>query len=430
MTPTEIRAAARLAARTLAGTAGHVEQVHHAVAARAFLLTKPVGTPVQLIHDAVANGVYAWVRAAELAAGTVAGEGLALAAGRRSAAPAGSTHASNLALAFLNAAIGHRLAEEGSPLAIRMAVRMGGRDVRPDRAALAAAFPAATTRLAVFLHGLGETDEAWRLGTGRDDPRLCYGTRLADDFGYTPVYLRYNTGLHISENGRQLAGLLAAVVANWPATVEEIVLIGHSMGGLVARSGCHDGQQAGAAWVPAVRHVVYLGSPHLGASLEKGTARLSGALARLAETRPLATLVNGRSVGIKDLRHGYLVDDDWRDCDPDTCLVDHRSDVPLLETANHYVVAATVTRDPGHPVGRIVGDLLVQPSSAHGRHPRGRHIPFWIEGRRHVGGLHHFDLLNHPAVYEAMRVWLDPSPGANGRRGAAAPSTPTKAPAR
>jgi len=419
MTPNELRAAARLAARTLASTTGHVEQVHHAVAARAFLLAKPVGTPVRLVHDVVARGVYASVRAAELGAGMAAGEALAVAARRRSGAPAGSTHGGNVALALLNAAVGDRLAEEGSPLAIRMAVRAGGRDVQPDRAALAAAFPTATPRLAVFLHGLGETEEAWRLGTRRDDaPSLCYGTQLADDFGYTPVYLRYNTGLHISANGRLLGELLGAVVAHWPTTVEEIVLIAHSMGGLVARSGCHDGQQAGAAWIPAVRHVICLGSPHLGAPLEKGTAWLSSALARLAETRPFAALLNRRSTGIKDLRHGYLVEDDWSGCDPDTCLTDHRSDVPLLETANHYVVAATVTRDPGHPLGRLVGDLLVRPASAHGRHPRGRHIPFAIEGRHHVGSLHHFDLLNHPVVYDAIRTWVDPSPGARGWRGA------------
>lgn len=420
MTPTEIRAAARLAAQTLASTAGYVEQVHQAVAARAFLLTEPAGTPVRLVHDTVAGGVYACVRAAELAAGAVAGEALAAALGSRSATPAGSTPRGNLALAMLNAAVGHRLAEEGSALAIQMAVRAVGRDVPPDHAALAAAFPAASPRLAVFLHGLGETEDSWRRGAHRhNQPQPCYGTRLADDLGYTPIYLRYNTGLHVSDNGGLLTGLLGTVVANWPVTVEEVALIGHSMGGLVARSGCHHGQQAGAAWVSAVRHVVCLGSPHLGAPLEKGTARLSGALARLAETRPLAAFVNQRSAGIKDLRHGYLIEDDWRGCDPDTCLADHRSAVPLLETANHYALAATVTRDPAHPLGRIVGDLLVQPASAHGRHPRGRHIPFPIDGRRHLGSLHHFDLLNHPAVYHALRAGLDPSPGAHGRRDAA-----------
>ncbi len=409
MTPQEARAAVRLAGRMFVGVTSHVERVHQAVAARPFRLTSPAAAPVRLVHDAVAGGVYATVRASGLAAGVVAGELLA-ATRPQDSVPVGSTPAGNLALAALNAAVGHRLAEEGDPLAIRMAVRAGGRDLAPGRAALAVAFPGATGRLAVFLHGLGETEDAWRLHARRhyQDPRVCYGTRLADDFGYTPVYLRYNTGLHVSDNGRLLAGLLQEVVADWPTAVEELLLVGHSMGGLVARSGCHQGQQAGAAWVPCVRHVVCLGAPHLGAPLEQGVALLGVALGAVAETRPFAMLVNGRSAGIKDLRYGYLLEDDWGGChDPDSCLADHRTDVPLLATANHYVVAATVTGDPRHPLGRVVGDLLIRPASAHGRHRYRRHIPFSPEARRQLGPLHHFHLLNHPAVYEAIRVWLD-----------------------
>jgi hypothetical protein len=418
MTPQEARAMVRLAGRMVAGLTSHVQRVHQAVAARPFRLTSPAATPVRLVHDAVAGGVYATVRASGLAAGVVAGELLA-ATRRQDSVPAGSSPAGNLALAALNAAVGHRLAEAGDPLAIRMAVRLRGRDLAADRAALAAAFPTATTRLAVFLHGLGETENAWRLHARRhyQDPRVCYGTRLADDFGYTPVYLRYNTGLHVSDNGRLLAGLLEEVVANWPTTVEELILVGHSMGGLVARSGCHQGQQAGAGWVACVRHVVCLGAPHLGAPLEQGAALLGVALGAVAETRPFATVLNGRSAGIKDLRHGYLLEDDWGGCDdPDTCLADHRSDVPLLATANHYVVAATVTGDPRHRLGRVVGDLLVLPASAHGRHRYRRHIPFPPEARRELGPLHHFQLLNHPAVYEAIRAWLDASPTAEDHR--------------
>jgi pimeloyl-ACP methyl ester carboxylesterase len=152
-------------------------------------------------------------------------------------------------------------------------------------------------RLAVFAHGLGGTEGTWLFAARRryDDPAMCYRSKLADEFGYTALYVRYNTGLHVSENGRLFSDLLSAVVANWPTAVEEIALIGHSMGGLIARSACHGGQQAGASWVPAVRHVVCLGSPHVGAPSEKGVAVLSRALAGVAETRPFASLLNERS---------------------------------------------------------------------------------------------------------------------------------------
>jgi len=412
MTPEETRAAGRLTARAIAGAVTYIEQTHRGIASRPFGLTGPVSAPVRLVHDAVSHTVYVTVRAAMLSAGLAASELLTAVARSRPAEPAGSTAAGNVTLAALNAAIGHRLQQEDNPLAITMAVRVGGRDVPLRRGALGAAFPAATGRLAVFLHGLTETEDAWRLHARRhyDDPRVCYGTRLADDFGYTAVYLRYNTGLHVSENGRGLARLLTDLAGAWPATVDEVLLVGHSMGGLVARSGCHYGYESGAPWVPLVRHVVCLGTPHLGAPLEQGAGYVGWALAKLAETRSLAALVNGRSVGIKDLRFGYLVDDDWRDCDPDACLRDHRTDLALLPAANHYVISATLAGDPDSPTGRLFGDLLVLPASASGRHPRGQHIPFPVDNRRHFGGLHHFHLLNHPDVYNAIRTWLGRAP--------------------
>lgn len=404
MKPEEMRAAVRVATRTLAGAVSHVEQVHHAVAARMFALTAPASFPVRVVHDGVAAGVYAMIRGAGRAAGMVASELVGAAAG--SALPAGSTPRSNLALAVLNATWGDQLDEHGSPLAILMAVRRAQADVAPRRDALEVAFPETTSKLAVFIHGLGETEESWRLHADREGATAStYGSRLAHDFGYTPIYLRYNTGLHVCENGRRLTALLDKVVATWPVPVDEMILLGHSMGGLVARSACHSAQQRGDAWVSRVRHVFYLGCPHLGAGLEQWVSRLSDMLGRLDESRPLASVLDTRSAGIKDLRAGSLLDDDQSEVGPGSKR--RGNDVPLISTANHYAVSATVTTSRRNPLGRLVGDLLVQPASARGRSRDGRHIPFPVEHKRHFGGLHHFELLNHPPVYEAMREWLD-----------------------
>jgi pimeloyl-ACP methyl ester carboxylesterase len=200
-----------------------------------------------------------------------------------------------------------------------------------------------------------------------------------------------------------LGGLLTELVAGWPVPAEELVLVGHSMGGLVVRSACHYGASDGQPWVPLVRHAVYLGTPHLGAPLARAAGLTGWALSRLPETRPFAPLLNGSSDGVKDLRFGYLADADWWGCDPDRCRRDHRTDVPLLESANHYAFGVTVTRDPNSPVGTLVGDLLVQPGSAHGQRRRRQHIAFPVDGRRRVGGLHHLDLLGHPAVWAEIR---------------------------
>jgi pimeloyl-ACP methyl ester carboxylesterase len=187
--------------------------------------------------------------------------------------------------------------------------------------------------------------------------------------------------------------------------MQEIVLIGHSMGGLVARSACHYGDADGAGWIAPLRHVFCLGSPHLGAPLEKGANLLGAGLALVPETRPLARVLNARSAGIKDLRFGSCAEEDWCDCDPDEFLHDRCREVPFLETATYYFVGATLSRDPRARLGVALGDLLVRYPSASGSGRR-RRIGFEVDNGCHLGGLTHFDLLNDPAVYERIGAWL------------------------
>jgi pimeloyl-ACP methyl ester carboxylesterase len=407
VTPAELRAASRLGGYAVAGLTSRIEQVHRAVAGRVFGQLRVVGAPVRVVHDTIAAGVYLTIRGGGMVAGAVGGEVAAqIGAGGGSAGSVGGTPAGNLALSALNALTGDRLGLDLAPLTIRMSVRAAGRDVDLTTGELAAAFPHATPRLAVFVHGLGANEDLWRWRSD-DDQRVPYGERLRAEFGYTPVYVRYNSGRHVSGNGRDLAVLLDGLTAAWPEQAGELLLVGHSMGGLVIRSACHYGQQASAAWAPRVRHVFYIGSPHLGAPLARAAGFAGWALGKAAETRPFVTMVNGSSAGIKDLRYGYVLDDDWAGCDLDSCLRDHRHDAPLLAGANHCVISATVTADPGSKAGAAVGDLLVQPASAHGRRGDIQHIGFRLESGRGLGGIHHVDLLSHPAVWEAMRGLLE-----------------------
>src|SRR5262249_52161113 len=144
-----------------------------------------------------------------------------------------------------------------------------------------------------------------------------YGARLRSDLGFTAVDIRYNTGRHVSENGRSLAGKLEALVAAWPVEVEQLALVGHSMGGLVARSACHLAAERGDVWVGRVRHVVSLGTLHMGVPLEEAVHVVAHGLSAVPETRTFGAFLRRRSAGIRDLRRGSLVDEDWRDCDPD-----------------------------------------------------------------------------------------------------------------
>lgn len=378
-----------------------VEGVHRAVAGRSFRAVGPLAAPVRLLHDGIAAGTYRAVGTAMRAAGgaaTLTADLLAGDAGMLSSRPASASM-----LAYLNGLSGDRLMAAGSGAAIPMALRVAESDVPPDREGLAAAFPCASDRLALFVHGLCGSEHSWDARSGPDS--VCYGARLEADLGHTPVYVRYNSGLHVSENGRALSELMERVTAAWPTPVQEIVLVGHSMGGLVVRSACHHGAACGARWIEAVRHVFCLGTPHLGAPLERATAALGRPLAALAETRPFADLLNRRSHGIKDLRFGLLMDEDQMGEDDVRFLREAGREVPFLETAAYYFIAATVVPDPDHPLSRALGDLLVRFPSASGQ-GRTRRVPFPAGHGRHVGGMHHFDLLRRPVVYEQLRRWL------------------------
>jgi len=336
--------------------------IHSAISGRVFRALGPAALPVRAMHDGIARTSYFGVRAGIVVAGRM---------GAR-AYERGSEDPPAPLIAALNGLRGDVYEREGNPLAIEMSAYRGGVAVEPETFAGA-------RRLVVFLHGLGESEHAWG--------RRPYGDRLP---GWTPMYVRYNTGRRISANGASLAALLERVDA------PEIALVGHSMGGLVARAACH----LGGAWSDRVTVTVSLGSPHFGAPLEQAVHVASHGLDALPETRPFARLLRSRSAGIRDLRRGSLVDEDWRDQDPDALRARACAEVPLCEGATHYFVAATVTRSAKHPVGRLIGDTLVLSPSASGRGRLSFH-----DGME-LGGAHHLALLNHPAVYEKLIGWL------------------------
>ena len=285
--------------------------------------------------------------------------------------------------AAVNGLIGDRLLRERPQLAIPMAVRRDGADVVPERESLAAAFPGATGRLVVFLHGLCENESYWQ--RHRDRTGTTYAEMLADR-GWTPLMLRANTGLPLRENGAALAGLLQLLVDEWPVEVTRIALVGHSLGGLVMRAAGAVVSDAAPPWSGLVSDVITLGTPHLGAPIAWGIGHGSRGLGMLPETAAFGRILDWRSRGVHDLVAGLA------------------EDVPPLPHARYHLVAATLTARERHPVGHLVGDLLVRPRSAYGR-DRGRRL-FPEADLLHVGRTDHFGLLNHPEVHAAMQRWL------------------------
>ncbi|AFA73458.1 PGAP1 family protein [Gordonia polyisoprenivorans VH2] len=396
----EVRALARLGLSELGKATVGIARVHRATSAAVFgtldlAIGRPVA-PVRTVHDAVSEAVYTSITGV-LDLATIVADALPETGPQPTRTVRGAAM-----IGILDGLIGDALDDEHSPLAPQMAPRVGGSPVAVTTDGLAAAYPRATGHLVVFLHGLMETEHAWRLGG-----RPTYGARLVDDIGATEVQIRYNTGRHISDNGATLARLLSEMVLLWPVPVTRISLVGHSMGGLVIRSACHLGTSNRAPWVPLVTETVSLGSPHLGAPLARGVHAASSALRMLSVTRPFGELLRRRSAGVRDLFHGNVIAEDGPSADPDGWWQAPGADVPLLAGARHLFVTASLFGNPRHPLGRFIGDGLVLTPSGRGFH-RSRRIGFRDEDGMHLGRANHFTLLNHDEIYLWLRDGLRP----------------------
>jgi len=306
-------------------------------------------------------------------------------------------------IAALNGVLGDYLAATANPLATPMTLRRDGRALPLQTAALAERLPDAGGKLLVLIHGLCMNDLQWSCNGH------SHGAALASALGCTPVYLHYNSGQHVSINGHALARLLESLVEQWPQPVERVALLGHSMGGLLARSAVHYGMQANHRWVARLTDMVFLGTPHHGAPLERAGNWVDIVLGATPYAAPFARLGKVRSAGITDLRHGYLLDEDWVGRDRFARRADRRQPVPLPEGVRCAAVAASLGPPGGGLKQRLLGDGLVPLDSALGQHADPLRCLHFPEERQWVGyGINHLQLLEHPQVFAQLLRWLGP----------------------
>ena len=291
----------------------------------------------------------------------------------------------------LNGLVGEQIAEHTPAMAFELGLRSMGRDVPLHPGELAIAYPEATDSLVVFIHGLCENENYWRRGARPERPVGAaqpgsYGERLAQDLGWTPLFVRANTGTSVRESGVALHALMTRVVSGWPVDVRRIAFVGHSMGGLIVRAAC-DLDSADDGWTDLVTDVVSLGTPHLGSPVERGIALGMRLADRVPELAPYRRIFMQRSSGVLDLSLGM----------PDRPRP--------LRRARYRLVAATLSGSTRHPLAIAIGDMLVQPRSAFGQPVVGEEL-FPGADTLHVPNANHFDLLNHDSVYEAIKGWL------------------------
>ena len=383
--------AARLATDAVGGVAELAQALHLAVLGH---LPAPVGRPLALATSLVYRSVRG---VAGLAGGGVehALARLQPLLGERS-----GWAGREAVLAALNGVLGDRLARDGNPLAIPMQFRRHGQPLALQRPAAQPAAPSGG-RILVLAHGLCMNDLQWQRN-GHD-----HGALLERERGYTAVYLHYNSGRHISENGDDFAHKLEALLAQWPVPVEELAIVGHSMGGLVARSACHYGAQAGHSWLGRLRKMVFLGSPHHGAPLERGGNWVHLFTDLTPYTAPFTRLAKLRSAGITDLRHGSLLDEDWVGRDRFSHGNAAPVFVPLPAHVACHAIAATIGQDPAQLSGRLAGDGLVPVASALGRHSDPlRTLAIPSDRQATVHGVNHMELLDSPDVARHLLAWM------------------------
>jgi PGAP1-like protein len=395
---TDLRGVSRMAIDATTGLVDLVETLQARIARGPAQLGGPVVAGA--VHG-ISSLVYATIRGVTRAVGS--GIDAVLAQLSPLLGEMESSRARDAMLAALNGVLGDYLAATHNPLAFDMSLRHAGSVLEPATADLAARFAAPRDRLLVLVHGLCLNDLQWERD-GHD-----HGAALARDLGYAPLYLRYNTGQHISTNGQALAGQLEALVAAWPAPLAHLTILGHSMGGLVARSAIHYGRLARHAWPGVLRELVFLGTPHHGAPLERGGQWIDTLLGATPYTEPFRRLGRARSAGITDLRHGCVLDEDWQGRDRFAHGADPRRPLPLPQGIACFAVAAHLGADRSERGEHLLGDGLVPVASALGSHADARLNLDFPSGHQWIAdATSHMDLLSRAAVYEHVRAWLAP----------------------
>lgn len=379
----DLRGALRLGVDATLGVTDVVEHLHQSIRS----VRAPISTTGKTKTDGITGLVYRSVRSVMHGVGFGIDGVLQPLNGWL---PRTTDHdARNLVVAIINGIHGDHLEATGNPLAIPMTLRVDGQqvDVRSPVASLTQCLGRAPrSKLIVLIHGLCMNDGQWRRNGYSHADR--FRTEVAADV----LHLHYNSGRQIHDNGASLAGLLESLVSNWNDAPPDLVLIGHSMGGLVARSAC--AQAAGSRWLQQVKQIIVLGSPHHGAPLERGGFHLDQILGLSPYLSPFAKIGKTRSAGIQDLRHGRILPGDPRP-------------VPLPSRIPCFAMAARLDPVDHERANQFIGDGLVPLASALGDHPD----PAWQLGipaarRQIMRDRGHLELLWDEQVGATLVRWL------------------------
>jgi pimeloyl-ACP methyl ester carboxylesterase len=391
----KLQGVSRLVTDATIGITDLVESMHNRIVHPPFLPS----TPIQHLITNIAGIAYTSVRWSTKLIGGGVDKALGLFASVSGEIK--TTNEKEAIHSVLNGVIGDYLEKTENPLEIKMQFRFQAKAITLDTESIEKTYPTINGKIILMVHGSCMNDIQW---TRKEHN---HGTALAKEFDRTPIYLHYNSGRHISTNGQNLNELLEKLISEWPVPIEELIIIAHSMGGLVTRSALHYGQQQQNSWTKHLKKIVFLGTPHHGASMEQAGNYLDVVLEAVPYARPFARLGKIRSAGVTDLRYGSLLDEDWQNIDRFKMKGDQRLNVSLPENVQCYSIAGVNGKANTSLTAQLLGDNMVGIKSALGQHENStKDLKFkeahtWIAYENN-----HLDLLSNPKVYNKIKSWI------------------------
>lgn len=394
-TSSDLQGITRLITDATVGITDLVEAMHKQVVHPPFLPS----TPIQQLITKIAGTTYNNIRRST----RLIGSGIDKALGQLTSVlgKSESTDEKEAIRSVLNGVIGDYLEKNENPLKITMQFRHQAKAILLDSKNIKKAYPTINGKILLMVHGSCMNDIQWT----REEHN--HGTTLAKELHKTPIYLHYNSGRHISTNGQDFNELLEELVEHWPVPVEELVIMAHSMGGLVSRSAIHYGQHQQKLWTKYLKKIIFLGTPHHGAPLEQAGNFLDVILEAIPYAKPFARLGKIRSAGVTDLRYGNLLDEDWQNNDRFKMQGDQRKNISLPEQVECYSIAGVASKTKESKSAQIMGDNMVSVKSALGQHKNPtKNLLFKKENTWIAYECTHSELLSNTKIYTKMKSWI------------------------
>jgi hypothetical protein len=323
-------------------------------------------------------------------------------------------HWGQLGQSLLNGMIGEYLEKENNPLAIQMGFFHQSQKLSLDCQLAQQLDCPLSNKVVIFVHGLTNLETVWDYpAEGSSNASIVnhyidvcfspvnktspenYGKKLQEEFGFTPFYLRYNTGLSLEKNGRNFSAQLSKLFKNYPIKIDDLMLIGFSMGGGLLSHAQYSAQKNNQAWLKVLSKCMYLGDSSEN-SLLANILQLSGDFLRHTPIRYINFLADWF-----DYRSKRLQTNENKENDFDLKRRRSREFALFVESSRHYFVNGNLTRKGQNIYNRSIEDLNPKQKnsdSSRATPPRSQSV--------HLEGISPIRLAHSNRVYSLISRWV------------------------